>query len=43
VLNRLEGFGLEAKTSTPEGLARIIETEVATWGRIVKDAKLTIE
>ena len=33
--------GLEPKPSTPEELARTIEREYATWGRVVKEAKIT--
>lgn len=43
VVNRLAGLGLEAQTSTPEGLAGIIQGEIAKWGRIVKEAKLKID
>jgi tripartite-type tricarboxylate transporter receptor subunit TctC len=33
--------GLEPKPSTPDELARYIEREYATWGRVVKEAKIT--
>jgi tripartite-type tricarboxylate transporter receptor subunit TctC len=33
--------GLEPKPSTPEELARTIEREHATWGRVVREAKIT--
>ncbi|TAK46348.1 MAG: tripartite tricarboxylate transporter substrate binding protein [Betaproteobacteria bacterium] len=33
--------GLEPKPSTPEELARTMEREYATWGRVVKEAKIT--
>jgi len=33
--------GLEPQPSTPEELARTIEREYATWGRVVKEAKIT--
>jgi tripartite-type tricarboxylate transporter receptor subunit TctC len=32
--------GLEPKPSTPEELARAIEREYQTWGRVVKEAKI---
>jgi len=33
--------GLEPQPSTPEELARTIAREYATWGRVVKEAKIT--
>ncbi|TAN47565.1 MAG: tripartite tricarboxylate transporter substrate binding protein, partial [Betaproteobacteria bacterium] len=33
--------GLEPRPSTPEELARTMEREYATWGRVVKEAKIT--
>jgi tripartite-type tricarboxylate transporter receptor subunit TctC len=37
---QLEKQGVEAKPGTPEELAKYIERELATWGRVVKEAKI---
>jgi tripartite-type tricarboxylate transporter receptor subunit TctC len=42
-VTRLNGLGLEPRTSSPEGLAAIIQAEIAKWGRIVKEAKLRVD
>jgi tripartite-type tricarboxylate transporter receptor subunit TctC len=43
VLSRLGGMGLEAQTSTPQGLAAVIKTEIGRWERVVKEGKLRAE
>jgi tripartite-type tricarboxylate transporter receptor subunit TctC len=40
VREQLDQQGVEAKTSTPEELAKFMESELATWGRVVKAAKI---
>ena len=40
VREQLLGHGLEPMPSTSEALARYIEREYATWGRVVKEAKI---
>jgi len=40
VRKQLEHHGVEAKPSTPEELAKFMESELATWGRVVKAAKI---
>lgn len=37
---RMNGLGLDPRTSSPEGLAGIIQDEISKWGRIVKEARL---
>ncbi len=41
VREQLLGHGLEPMPGTAEELARHIEREHATWGRVVKEAKIT--
>jgi tripartite-type tricarboxylate transporter receptor subunit TctC len=41
VREQLIGHGLEPQPGTSEALARYIEREYATWGRVVKEAKIT--
>jgi tripartite-type tricarboxylate transporter receptor subunit TctC len=43
VLSRLGAMGLEAQTSTPEGLGSIIQGEIKRWEVIVKEGKLKAE
>jgi tripartite-type tricarboxylate transporter receptor subunit TctC len=43
VQQRMVAMGLDTKTSTPEELGAIVRNEVATWGPVVKDAKLKVE
>ncbi|MGH8697447.1 MAG: Bug family tripartite tricarboxylate transporter substrate binding protein [Burkholderiales bacterium] len=38
----LEKQGMEAKPGTPEELAKYMEREYATWGRVVKEAKIQV-
>ena len=38
---KFAGQGLEAAGSTPDEFKAIIEAEVAQWGRIIKDARIT--
>jgi tripartite-type tricarboxylate transporter receptor subunit TctC len=40
VREQLDQHGVEAKTGTPEELARFMESELAPWGRVVKAAKI---
>ena len=40
LLARLGGMGLEAQTSTPQGLAEVIKTEIGRWERVIKEGKL---
>jgi tripartite-type tricarboxylate transporter receptor subunit TctC len=40
---RMNGLGLEPQSSTPEGLAAIIQDEIAKWARIVKEARLKVD
>jgi tripartite-type tricarboxylate transporter receptor subunit TctC len=40
LLDRLGAMGLEAQTSTPQGLAEIIKTEIGRWARVIKEGKL---
>ncbi len=37
---QLDQHGVEAKPGTPEELAKFMESELATWGRVVKAAKI---
>ena len=41
VREQLSGHGLEPMPGTSEALAAYIEREYATWGRVVKEAKIT--
>jgi tripartite-type tricarboxylate transporter receptor subunit TctC len=43
VQERMVAMGLDTKTSTPEELGAIVRNEIATWGPVVKDAKLKVE
>ena len=40
VLTRLGAMGLEAQTSTPQGLADTIKAEIGRWERVIKEGKL---
>jgi len=40
VREQFEKQGMEAKPGTPEELAKYMERELATWGRVVKEAKI---
>lgn len=40
VREQLEKQGIEANPGTPEELAKYMERELATWGRVVKEAKI---
>ena len=40
---RMGGLGLEPQTSSPEGLAGIIQDEIGKWARIVKEARLKVD
>jgi tripartite-type tricarboxylate transporter receptor subunit TctC len=39
----LDKHGLEPQPGTPEELARYIERETQTWGKVVREAKITTE
>ena len=43
VVKALNEQGLEPAPSTPEELARLIDTETEKWGKVVRDAKITAE
>ena len=43
VREQLLANGMEPQPSTPEELARYIEREFATWGRVVKEAGIQAE
>jgi tripartite-type tricarboxylate transporter receptor subunit TctC len=43
VKEQMFASGVEAKPSTPEELARVIERELVTWGRVVKEANIKPE
>src|SRR4029453_9592239 len=40
VREQLDVHGVEARPSTPEELAKFMQSELATWGRVVKAAKI---
>jgi tripartite-type tricarboxylate transporter receptor subunit TctC len=40
VRDSLDKQGMEAKPGTPEELAKYMERELATWGRVVREAKI---
>jgi len=40
VREQLDKQGMEAKPGTPEELAKYMEREYATWGRVVREAKI---
>jgi tripartite-type tricarboxylate transporter receptor subunit TctC len=40
VRESLDKQGMEAKPGTPEELAKYMERELATWGRVVREAKI---
>jgi tripartite-type tricarboxylate transporter receptor subunit TctC len=40
VREQLDKQGIEAKPGTPEELTKYMERELATWGRVVKEAKI---
>jgi tripartite-type tricarboxylate transporter receptor subunit TctC len=42
VREQLDRQGVEAKPGTPEELGKYIEREYATWGRVVKEAKIQV-
>jgi tripartite-type tricarboxylate transporter receptor subunit TctC len=43
VREQLAPHGIEATPSTPEEMARLIESELQVWGRVVKQAGLKTE
>ena len=43
VKTRLTGLGLDANFSSPEGLAEVIRSEIAKWGKVVRDAKIKVD
>jgi tripartite-type tricarboxylate transporter receptor subunit TctC len=44
VIAQLAGMGLTpAKSNTPEDVARLIESEIVRWAKIVKDARIVAE
>jgi tripartite-type tricarboxylate transporter receptor subunit TctC len=42
VREQLDQHGVEAKTSTPEELAKFMESELAAWGKVVKAARVQV-
>ena len=40
VREQLLGHGLEPQPGTSEALAKYIEREYATWGKVVREAKI---
>ena len=43
VVERLNAAGVEIQTSTPAAWGDFVKTEVAKWGKVVKDAGLKVE
>jgi len=43
VAERFAQIGAEAKPGTPEQFAQLIADENARWGRVIRDAKITLE
>jgi tripartite-type tricarboxylate transporter receptor subunit TctC len=43
VTKRFNDQGVEIVASTPEGFANLIKSEIAKWGKVVKDADIKIE
>jgi tripartite-type tricarboxylate transporter receptor subunit TctC len=39
----LAGQGIEVRSSTPEAMATVIESDLASWGRVVKEANIKAE
>jgi hypothetical protein len=35
--------GNEATPSTPEGLAKIIDDDIFRWGKIIREANITVD
>lgn len=40
---QLHANGMEPQPGTPEELARVIESQFAVWGRVVKEAGIQAE
>ncbi|MBP0494967.1 Bug family tripartite tricarboxylate transporter substrate binding protein [Pararoseomonas indoligenes] len=40
---RLSGAGVDGEASTPEALAAFLETEREKWGRVVREARISVE
>ena len=43
VVKALNEQGLEPEPSSPEELAKLIDTETVKWAKVVRDAKMTVE
>jgi tripartite-type tricarboxylate transporter receptor subunit TctC len=43
VVKALNDQGLEPEPTTPEELARLIDTETEKWSKVVREAKMTVE
>ena len=43
VVEALNSHGLTPQPSTRDELAKTMEKETATWGRIIRDRKITME
>jgi tripartite-type tricarboxylate transporter receptor subunit TctC len=42
-VQKLEAEGIQAAYTTPEGLARVIEREIRTWSKVVREAGITAQ
>jgi tripartite-type tricarboxylate transporter receptor subunit TctC len=42
VREQLDRQGVEPQPGTPEELRKYMERELATWGRVVKEAKIEV-
>jgi len=43
VISRLEGAGLEAKSSSPEEMTEIVKSDYARWGKVVKTVGIKVQ
>jgi tripartite-type tricarboxylate transporter receptor subunit TctC len=43
VKDRLFASGVEVRTSTPEEFARLIESEIVKWAKVVKDSGARVD
>jgi len=40
---RVEGFGMQVSTSSPQELAALIDRDIRLWGELVKSAGITAD
>ena len=40
---KMQNAGFEPLSSTPEKFAEFIKTEIVRWGKVIKDANISIE